>query len=229
MAKAATKTKPAPAPLKSEVEIFEDLEQGSPEWFDARLGLITASNFGVIMRNGKAGTESKTRTELLYKLAGEILTGAPAEHYKSAAMIRGNEMEDEARQFYTRTSFSEVRRIGFAKRKMPNGITVGCSPDALVDHDGALEIKTMAPHVLIEQIVRGGGPPPAFRAQLHGNLWVLDRAWIDLQLFYRGMPAAPKFRVARDEVFIREISDAVEVFDYELRRLVEKIKSMGAR
>lgn len=229
MAKAAIKAKPASAPPPSTVEIFDEFDQGSDEWINLRLGTMTASNFGVIMRNGRDGGESKTRTELLYKLAGEILTGTPAEHYKSAAMQRGNDMEDDARQFYARNNFASIRRIGFAKRKLPNGIIVGCSPDALVDDDGALEIKTMAPHLLIEQMVRGGGPPPAFRAQLHGNLWVLERRWIDLQLFYRGMPTAPKFKVGRDDVFIREISEAVEVFDYELRKLVEKIKSMGVR
>lgn len=228
MAKAATKTKPAPVPPKSEVEIFEDLEQGTPDWFEARRGLMTASNFAVIMREGKDGDASKTREGLLYDLAGEILSGYPAEEtFKSAAMKRGNDMEPEAREYYERTNFATVRRVGFAKRKLPNGIIIGCSPDSLVGDDGALEIKTMIPKLLIPRILKGAPPPPGHRAQLHGNLWVLDRQWIDLLIFYRGRekPLQQKFRIQRDDVYIKtEIAPAIEQFDYELRQIV---KSMG--
>lgn len=223
MAKAA-KTKKQD-PVNSDVEVIE-CEQRSVEWTQYRLGLLTASNFGIIMRNGKDGGESATRKDLLYALAGERLTGEPAENYQSAAMQRGIEMEPDAREHYARTNFSTLRRVGFIRRTLPSGIVVGCSPDSLVDDDGALEIKTLTPALLIAQMDKGG-PPPKHRPQIHGIMWVAKLSWVDLLLFYRGMPVAPKFRIERDEVFIREISDAVEVFDYELKRLVEKIKAMG--
>ena len=40
---------------------------------------------------------------------------------------------------------------------------------------------------------------------------------------------APKFTVVRNEAAIKEISDAVEVFDHELNNLVKKIRAMGDR
>lgn len=232
MAKAAKKPTPKP-----EIEIFEDLEQGSPEWFQARLGLLTASNLAVAMRSGRDGGESKTRQELLYTLAGEIVTGVPAENYKSAAMQRGNDMEQSAREHYEKVlrmnDMAAIRRVGFIKHTLPNGIVIGCSPDSLVDHDGALEIKTMMPKLLIARLMNGGGPPPEYRAQIHGTAWVANLQWVDLVLFYRGADdsksLSQKFRIDRDDNFIREISDEVERFDYELKRIVEKIRAMGGR
>lgn len=226
----AAKPRTKPEPPKATVEIFDNFEQGSAPWFDVRRGIITASNFAIMVRAGKDGDESKTRRDLLYTLAGERLTGVPAEEgYKSAAMQRGNEMEPEAREHYARTNFAKLRRVAFIRRTLPNSIVIGCSPDSLVGDDGALEIKTMAPHLMIAQLMNGGGPPPKHRPQLQGTMWIADLAWIDLLLFYRGMPVSPKFRVERDDVFIRELSDAVEVFDYELTQLVKRIKSMGGR
>lgn len=218
--------KKAPAPVKT-VEIV-DCEQKSAEWFEARLGLATASNFGTIMAEGKDGAASKTRGELMRKLAGERLSGQPAESFKNKAMERGNEMEAEARDYYARTSFAELTPVGFMRRKLPNGDIIGCSPDSLVGADGALEVKTLAPHLMIEQMLRGT-LPPEHRPQLHGTLWVGELEWVDLLLFYRGMPVAPKFRVVRDEVYIREIAERVEVFNYDVRKLVERIRNMSGR
>lgn len=228
MAKAAT----VPKARSSVVEIV-DCEQGSDDWFQARLGLPTASNFGTIMASGKDGGESIGRRRLLYRLAGEILTGVPGETYKSKSMERGNDMEPEARDYYARTTFVELTRVGFVRRTILRrsgpDLVVGASPDSLIGRRGALEIKTMMPELLIEHVVRGAAIPAEHRAQCHGTMWVCDLEYVDLMLFYRGMPVAPKYRIERDETFIREISDAVEVFDYELRKLVEKLRAMGGQ
>lgn len=217
---AATKGR---APQVCSVEIIE-CEQGSAEWFQARLGLPTASNFAMVLRDG----ESKTRDEYMRTLAGEILTGVPAETYKNSSMARGNEMESEAREHYARTNFGEVERVGFMRRKLPSGRYVGASPDALIaKRRGALEIKTLLPKLMIERLVKGAGMPPEHRAQVFGTMFVGELDFVELILFYRGMPVTPKFKVGRDERFIKEISDAVEVFDHECHRLVNKIKAMG--
>ena len=212
-----------PAP---QIEIIE-CEQGSDVWKKVRLGLPTASNFSAILASGKDGGESKTRRDYMYRLAGEILTGEPTENYKNAFMDRGNQMEEEARAYYSRTNFVELEHPGFIKRTLPSGVIVGASPDSLVkDTRGGLEIKTQAPHLLIEQLIRGTFPTE-HRAQTQGVMWVADLEWLDLMLFYRGMPVAPKFRIERDENYIRDLSNAVEVFAYDLKRLVERIRAMG--
>lgn len=212
------------------IEIFEDIEQQSEEWFTLRLGTPTASVFSTIMAQGKDGDDSKGRTTLLYKLAGEKLTGKPAEgKFITPAMERGNAMEPEARAYYERTSFEEIHRVGFVRRKLPSGTYVGASPDALVgkDRKRGLEIKTMAPHLMIERLMGGATMPMKHRAQVQGTMWIANLESVDLLLFYSGMPVAPKFTVERDDPYIKTIATAIESFDYELRHLVETLKKMG--
>ena len=226
MAKAAVKP-------KDKVEVFEEIEQGTPDWFEIRRGCCTASNFSTILASGKDGGESVTRRKLMRRLAGEIMTGEVAETYRNAAMDRGNTMEPEARDWYSRTRFADLARVGFVRRTIHNpfgsAFVVGCSPDSLVAKDGVLEIKTMIPELMIDVAENGAaGFPSEHRAQVQGSLWVTGRVWCDLVIFYRNMPITPVFRVERDETYIKALADQVEIFDYELRALVAKIRKMGA-
>lgn len=222
--KAAAKKKPEPA-----FEILDEVEQGSDEWLRVRLGIPTASNFAIVLRDG---VESKTRDEYMRKLAGELLTGVPSEggrKFVTAAMQRGTDMEPEALAHYERTTFGvELERVGFVRRKLPSGRYAGASPDALkAKRKQGVEIKTMAPHLMIERLERGSGMPPEHRAQVYGTMWIGELESVDLMLYYRGMPVAPRFTVIRNETEIKRISDAVQVFDHELHNMVERIRKMG--
>ena len=168
MAKAAKK------PPASQLVIL-DVEQGSPEWFEARRGIPSASKFGTIMASGKDGGESITRLEYLRRLAGEIITGRLAEEtFKSAAMERGKEMEPEAVADYERHNGVAVRRIGLGINFF--GLKKCCaSPDGLVGFDGGLETKTMRPDKMIPLLEKGAGLLPEHRAQVFGNMLVFER------------------------------------------------------
>jgi hypothetical protein len=208
---------------KSTVEIF-DCDQGSDTWLNLRLGIPTASRFADIM----AGGEGKMRTRYLRELAGEIVTGRPAETFKGGAMARGNDMEAEARDHYARTKFVDLRQVGFVKNAgLMKYAIAGASPDALIDTTGGLEIKTMIPALMIELFDKGSAMPNEHRAQVQGNMWVCEREWWDFKIYY---PKMPDFtvRVTRDDSYIAEIQKAVEIFSYDLRVLVEKLRKMGA-
>lgn len=222
--------RPSPPPAApAEVEIFEDVEQGSEEWFRLRLGTPTASNFRIMMAAGKDDEESKTRARLMRQLAGEILTGRPAEgKLKTAAMQRGTDMEPAARAYYERRNFIDIRRVGFIRRRLPSGGWAGCSPDGLIEDKKAVEFKSMAPDLMIERLLSGAGMPSEHRAQCQGTLWVGDLEEIELMIYYDNMPVCPTFRLFRDESYIRELSRAVEIFEYETRMLVERIRKMAS-
>jgi YqaJ-like viral recombinase domain len=221
-----------PEVWKPVVEIYEvdQFEQGSEEWFKIRSGIPTASCFSMVMAHGKSGDESLTRKRYMRVLAGEILTGRPGEGSKkiiTAAMQRGNDMEQEAFDHYVSRHFATVRRVGFMRRLLPSGRWVGASPDGLIDQHKGIELKTMQPDLLIERLEKGSGMPTEHMAQVQGEMWVGDLEEMDVMLFYSGMPVAPKFTVRRNETYIRDLSRAVEVFDFELHQLVAKIRSMG--
>lgn len=194
------------------VEIIK-CDQNSPEWIAARLGIVTASNFATVMASGKAGAESKTRSTYMRKLAGEIITGQPAESFSSVHTERGHAMEGDARNFYAFMADVEPELVGFIR----NG-DKGGSPDSLVGETGLLEIKTALPHILLEYL-RMDKFPPEHMAQCQGNLWVAEREWCDILIFWPGMKPLIK-RVHRDESYILKMSAAVREFNAELQDLV---------
>lgn len=196
-------------------------EQGSPEWFEARLGIPTASEFATILAKGRGGGESKTRRTYMLKLAGEIITGQPMDSYTNDHMERGKAMEAEAREAYALLNDVTPKLIGFVK----NG-NLGCSPDAFIGEDGLLEIKTALPHRLIDYILKDEFPPEHI-AQCQGQLWVTERQWIDLLIYWPGLPSFVK-RAERDEEYIKNLSLRVTDFWTELGAIVNQVRSYGS-
>lgn len=197
-------------------------DQGSEEWFKARMGLPTASEFATVMASGRDGGESKTRKTYMLKLAGEILTGEPMENYSNAHMERGKVMEDEARDLYCMLKDVDPERVGF----IVNG-PKGCSPDSLINAGGMLEVKTKLPHLLIE-VLLADKFPAEHKAQCQGALWVAEREWIDIAVYWPGLPLFVK-RATRDEVYIAKLAAEVAKFNDELAETVERVRRYGMK
>lgn len=194
---------------------IHDMEQGSAEWFAARHGIPTASQFATILTKGRGKEPSKTRLTYLYKLAGELLTGDPMDAFRNYHTDRGHEMEPDARQLYAFMRDVEPQLVGF----VTNG-PKGCSPDSLIGSDGMLEIKTKLPHLLLCAFEEGGFPEE-HKAQCQGQLWIAEREWVDLLCYWPKMPPLI-VRAYRDEEYIKTLSDEVDRFNDELAALVEK-------
>lgn len=194
-----------------------ECEQGSPEWFAARLGLPTASEFKTLLGIKKDAREKLTRQTYMRKLAGEILTGEPMESYSNGFMERGKELEDEARNAYALMFDKNPLQVGF----IHNG-TAGCSPDSLIDDNGGLEIKIALPHIQIERLEKGE-LPPEHRAQVQGNIWISQRDEWDFVSYCPKLPIF-RIRVPRDDGYIATLAGAVNEFNVELAHMVGRIR-----
>lgn len=199
------------------IEVF-NCEQGTEEWFLARAGIPTASMFSTVMASGRGGGESKTRAKYMRQLAGEVITGKPIEGFTNHHMERGHAMEPEARDLYAFATDTAPETVGFIR----NG-NKGCSPDSLIGENGMLEIKSKLPDLLIECLERDDFPPE-HRAQCQGALWVAEREWIDITVYWPGMPVFIK-RAYRDEAYIKTMAGAVDAFNEELAALVERVRA----
>lgn len=195
-----------------------ECEQGSEEWFAARLGIPTASMFSVLLSGRKDAKDKKTRATYMMKLAGEIITGEPAESYTNVHMERGKEMEDEARAAYAFMADVDPVRVGFLK-----AFGAGASPDSLIADNGGLEIKTALPHIQVDRLLTGS-LPTEHKAQVQGNLWVSGRKFWDFVSYCPRLPLF-KIRIERDEAYIKEIADGVSEFNKDLAEMVERIRS----
>lgn len=202
------------------IRVF-DCAQNSPEWYEARRGIPTASEFAAILTPGKGKEPSKTRLTYMKKLAGELITGEPMPHVTTFTMERGKIMEEEARDFYQFVAGEQVSPVGFVR----NG-DKGCSPDSLVGDRGMLEIKTKEPHLLIEVLLKDEFPEE-HKAQCQGALMVAERDWIDIGVYWPRMPMFIK-RAYRDEPYITNLSREIELFNLELREMVAKVRAFGS-
>jgi hypothetical protein len=198
------------------MEVFVDIEQNSDAWREVRAGLVTASCFSQILAKG----EGKTRAAYMRRLAAEIITGEPLENFSNQAMERGHALENEARNLYAFMHDVEPKQIGFIR----NG-RKGCSPDSLIDDNAMLEIKTQRGDLLIETILKGGFPSCHF-AQVQGQLWVAEREWCDLLIYWPGLPPFIK-RAYREEQYIDDLALAINQFNEDLDGLVGRIRAYG--
>lgn len=194
------------------IEIF-DCEQNSEEWLRVRMGIPTSSQFHAILAKG----EGKTRRSYLLRLAGEVLTGEPAESFSNGSMQRGKRLEPEARSMYEFLTDAQPHQVGFVR----NG-RMGCSPDSFIGDDGSLEIKTKAAHLQIEAL-EAAKVPNCHMAQVQGILLVTGRDWCDFMSYWPKMKPLIK-RVYRDEPYIANLRFEIERFNEELDAIVEKAR-----
>lgn len=196
-------------------------EQGSDDWFRARMGIPTASEFSTVMAKGKGKAESKTRRTYMLKLIGERMTEQPMESYSNHHMERGKVMEEEARNAYAFMTDREPELVGFIR----NG-EKGASPDSLIESDGLLEIKTKLPHLQLDVLIEDR-LPPGHTAQVQGQIWVAEREWADFVSYWPGLPLFVK-RVHRDEEYIKTLSQEVDRFLSDLHDMMETIRQKYA-
>ena len=199
-----------------------NVEQGSIEWFAARLGRPTGSVFSAVLAKGKG----VTRGNLIVKLALEIANGkqAAATFQKSGPMLDGTEREPFARALYESSRGIFVDEVGFCQH---DTIFTGVSPDGLIDADGMVEIKCPTEAVHREYMLRTD-EPPAYRSQIQGQLWVTGRAWCDFVSYHPEFPANAQLivrRVLRDEEYITNLETEVIKFNAEVEAEVESIRN----
>ncbi len=189
--------------------IILDVPQGTPEWYAARCGIPTASDFSKILTS--RGLPSTQVTDYIHTLVAEVLATIPLPSYTSAWMARGQETEQEALNFYAFTQsgtvqyWSKVQQVGLCYQNEER--LWSCSPDALVGEDGGLELKCPSPHYHIKYLLEGK-LPCAYKAQVQGSLWITGRDWWDFMSYHPGLPAFI-IRVERDEAYIGRLAKAV--------------------
>ncbi len=190
-------------------------DQRSPEWYQARCGVPTASEFDKIITS--EGKPSKQRTKYMYKLVGEKLGALPEEGYTNAAMQRGIELESSARDMYSR-DVKPVVECGFCLHDEG----YGCSPDGLVEENGQVEIKCPSLSVHVEYLIKKELPVEYFQ-QTQGQLLVTEREYNDFISHYPGLRPLV-IRVRPDEKFLKLLRVELVMFIAEMNELYEKLK-----
>ena len=205
------------------------IAQGSPEWFAARLGKVTASRVADVIAKTKSGY-STSRKNYAAELIVERLTGQRQEGFTNAAMQWGTDNEPAAREAYEFRSGLWVDQVGFLIH--PRIKDSGASPDGLVGEDGMLEIKcpNTATHL---DTLTSGKPEGRYITQMQWQMACADRAWCDFASFDPRLPDELRLfvtRIERDDDLIASLEAEVIAFLVEIdARLADLSARFGAK
>lgn len=191
------------------------MKQRTDEWFQARLGKLTASRVADATARTRSGWGA-SRANYMAELVAERLTGAPAERYINAAMQWGIDTEPAARDAYEFFSDNAVELVGFVDH--PKIAMTGASPDGLVGDDGLVEIKCPNTATHIETLL-GSKLDRKYVVQIQWQLECTGRQWCDFVSFDPRMPESMQFyrqRVERDDGLLKELREDVQTFLKEL-------------
>lgn len=193
--------------------IFLDYPQGSPEWLQARAGVITASRFAdarsrltKTCKTGKPGDPSTAAIRYAWTIAMERVAGKPVDSsFETWQMRRGVDLEPAARMAYeARTGFM-VQESGLV---LTDDSVFGYSTDGFVEDDGMVEIKCPASCDKLGAI--WGHPEEAeteYIDQINGGLWITGRKWCDLIVY------CPWLEPVGKELFVKRIERNDDAID----------------
>lgn len=194
-------------------KFYKELEQGTKEWLNLRLGKFGGTDAQAVATNGK-GLETK-----VYEKVAEILTGRFKYIPDNEDMQRGREMEDIARQIYSLQTGQEVETVGYVELNE----RVGVSPDGLVGDRGLIEIKcpndaNFIRFMFDEKIDSG------YQWQMQHQMFVTGRDWCDYVVFNDNLDKIAIVRVKRDEEKIGKIREGLEAGIIKIDAVLKEVK-----
>ena len=202
------------------------MEQRSNEWFQARLGKLTASRFDDIVKlDGTLRTGERPLNYMNEKIY-ELLNNKPFEIESNMAMQWGTDTEQEARLAYEYETFETVEEVGFVTHQGYGYI--GCSSDGLVGEDGGIEIKcpyNSGNHI---STLVNDKMPNRYKAQVQGNIFINELKWMDYVSYDPRMEKETMkikiIRYERDDSYLRNLVHSLREFWHDLH---QKLSNMG--
>lgn len=180
--------------------------QQSAEWFQQRIGKLTASNMAAAMDYLKNGTPSAKRKDLQVQILAERMTDIIREVYVNEAMLWGVEQEANAKLIYTQHTGIGIMPAPFcAHPKIEN---FGASPDGLIGSDGLLEVKCPTSTTFLKWVM-AGVVPDEHKPQMLAQLACTGRKWVEFVAFDPRMPEKRRLFIRRYKPEKAEI-EAVE-------------------
>lgn len=174
---------------------YNQTEQLSDEWFEARNGLMSASNATAIGANGSG---LKTYCKKLARERMEI----ESESYTNSDMDRGNRLEPIAAQAYSFEFGVNIMQVGGVTNDKYKDVWV--SPDGLIGDDGGCEIKARN-NEKHHDLILGGTKNIPFN-QIQMSLLISEREWWDFISFNPNF-SKPLFvkRIYPDQAYFKKL------------------------
>ena len=200
--------------------IHADIIQGTQEWFDIKRGKVSASKISDVMMKPTTAGYRNYRA----KLVVERLTGETEDSYQNADMLRGTELEPNARLVYEYVTGQTVDQVGWIDH--PTIEFSGSSPDGLVGEDGHIEIKCPKAATHLDTLLTGT-IDDKYLLQMQFQMACSGRKWNDFVSYHPSFPEDKQLkiiRVDRDNAMIADIEKAVKIFLADVEKIVSELK-----
>lgn len=218
------------------LEIKGTRTQCSPEWFAARVGMITGSGmYNCVPHLAKDGTIGRVRYDYRQKYIAqkvhEVLSGKCYEIETNARMEHGVKYEAEAREEYCKRFGNKVVETGAIR--FPTIDRMCVSPDGIItEGDGidpddlpTLEIKCPGGDTHVKTMMRGLCPT-GYYGQVQSQMMVANSTYAHFCTYDPLLPKKYRLlvcRVERDDEFIRVLVKNVHLTLKSIDEGVQKI------
>jgi exodeoxyribonuclease (lambda-induced) len=201
-----------------------ECQQGTPQWLQARCGVITASEYETAISKlsrtsgkRKAGDPTAASDKYAFEKAIERISGKPyGEPPKAWVLDRGHRMEEHARIAYEAKFGEMVTESGIV---LADDSLFGYSTDGLVGDDGLVEIKSPIDGLKIGEMFMSGDVSE-YMHQIQGGMWITGRKWCDLIMYVPDLEAVGNDlyvkRVERDDNFIDAMVEELITFNHRV-------------
>lgn len=199
------------------MKYYYEVEQRSDEWFQAKMGKMSASNADTILANGK-GLET-----YIYSLMAEYYSKGEKVHYTNADIERGILLEPEAKiefQFYTGLDIKEVGYVEFNEYIL-------VSPDGLIGDDGLIEIKCPNDSIYFKLLL-SNNIKPEYIAQMQMQMYVTDRQYCYFVSYNPNFEKSLYIKkINRDEEMIEKLKKGLERGTELIKEIKENFRKVG--
>lgn len=206
------------------LKVYDQLEQGSESWLEARRGILTASVIGKLITSTLKVANNETSRTIIRTLAAERITGHVEPVFVSYDMEFGSFVEPYVRDHYAEHYTKEtVTEVGFMVRDH-DGYRLGYSPDGLVGDDGLIEIKSRKPHIQLKAFLEDQVPAENM-AQIQTGLLVSGRQWCDYISYCGDMPLYIR-RITPTPQWQQTITQTLQEFEGEMNHIIDTYKQL---
>lgn len=199
-----------------------NVEPGSGEWLNARLGIPTASQFHKIMTPKTRKLSAQSRG-YAFRLVTEKLLNYSLESLDHIDHIqRGKELEPQAVKMFEIVEDLETAPVGFITT---DDMRIGATPDRrIVGVNAFLEAKCPAPWTHLEYLVDGFGSD--YMTQAQGQNLVCEADWVVRWSYHPEMPPFLE-KTYRDDLYIADLKAAIDQFTDMRDQIEETVRSLG--
>lgn len=165
------------------------VEQGTSQWLDEKLGVISGTRANDLM------SSNITRRTLLATLIRELMTASSKAFRPTKDMVIGIETEPEAVSYYElMTGVTVTDQLAYIESEIHP--MFACSPDGLIGDDGGYEGKRLLAENHLK-IILGTDPEKKYIKQCEWCMFITGRKWWDLHYYCEALPVSMRSHIVR--------------------------------